>query len=73
MFIVNLEAIAFRTVKIIVYKGKSYIIAKVTVLVLFRNKQNTTIKIYTSYAHGRLGKLRLKNNLNDITLTRTYR
>ena len=37
-------------VKIIVYQGKSYIIAKRNVLALFRNKQIQLYKLYASFA-----------------------
>ena len=40
------------TVKIIMYLGKSYTIAKRNVWALFRNKQKIQIyKLYASYAH----------------------
>ena len=46
MFSVNLELITFMKVKIIVYQGKSCIIAKRNVYALFRNKQKYNYSHY---------------------------
>ena len=58
MFSVNLELITSKKVKIIVYQGKSYIIAKRNVYVLFRNIQKYNYTNYASYARGLMSKIK---------------
>ena len=53
----NLESITFIKVKVIVYQGKSYIIAKRNVSALFRNEQKYK---YTNYMQVMLIRLMSK-------------
>ena len=62
---IYLKSITFIKLKIIVYQGKSYIIAKRNVVALFRNKQKYK---YTSYMQVML--MRLMSKLTYLIMSK---
>ena len=51
MFSVNQKSITYMKVKIIMYLGKSFIIAKKNVLFVQKQTEIQIFKLYASYAH----------------------